>query len=401
MWLLHALVGASALIDFRAFNTTACTTPVALNTSTNIWLNYTLNQNNIYRQKVGEAISNITDTAEGLKALHVAETGSFAWIEGPRYIKDIDQLADNVPCANIVGLVLSGLPFKTCTNLDLLPTDDSLYYSQAFINPIVAKIKARPNTAFAVILEPGVMEKYALDTTNACQHVRDSWHRNVPLALKALDLPNVITYLDGANGGVFGWTGRSWQGSATELTETWKAAGSLTQFRGLAVNVRGYNAWDLTPPERFKGENTCYDLYNKGRNEKRYLNYLYTAGLRVINSSMPFHNIMDTSRNGQLGLRENWSDWCNLNSAGIGLKPRAVTNEASIDAFVWASSPGVSDGTSDASSKNYQAECAGEVNFKPMPERGEVSMEYFRMMLSGCRGCAKVKARRRIEARCG
>lgn len=158
---------------------------------------------------------------------------------------------------------------------------------------------------------------------------------------------------------------------------------------------------DLTPAESFKGENTCYDLYNKGRDEKRYLQYLYTAGFRVINSSMPFHNIMDTSRNGQLGIRETWSDWCNVNGAGIGVKPGAVTNEPYLDAFVWASEPGVSDGTSDAGSENYEIECAGEVSFKPMPERGEFSLEYFKMMLGGCRGCMKVKARRKLEARCG
>lgn len=170
-------------------------------------------------------------------------------------------MAKDVPCAGIVGLVISGLPIKTCSASVAIPTDDSTHYFEDFVNPIVTKIKAHPNTAFAIIVEPGVIEKYALETTGTCQHVRDSWHRNVPLALKTLDQPNVITYLDGANGGVFGWTGRPWQGSistppswfhqdegtaiqgATELTETWKAAGPLTQFRGLAINVRGYNSW--------------------------------------------------------------------------------------------------------------------------------------------------------------
>ncbi|OAK96863.1 glycoside hydrolase family 6 protein [Phaeosphaeriaceae sp. SRC1lsM3a] len=400
MQLFHALVGGWILASVQASDDPACTIPVTLDVSRNIWQNYTLHTNSIYRQSLEEAISNITDAAEKLKALRIAQTGNFAWIEGPKRINDIDQLADNVPCKNIMGLVLSGLPFKTCTRLDPMPTDDSWYYSETFIKPIVAKIAARPTTAFAIILEPGVVERYALDTIGTCKHVRDSWHRNVPQALKALDLPNVITYLDGANGAVFGWIGRSWQGS-TKLTETWKAAGTLTQFRGLATNVRGYNSWDLSPPESFNGENTCYDLYNKGRNEKRYLSYLYTAGLKVINSSMPFHNIMDTSRNGQPGVREKWSDWCNVNGAGIGVKPGAVTNEPYLDAFVWASSPGVSDGTSESGSNNYQVECASEVNFKPMAERGQFSLAYFRMMLGGCRGCSKVKAKRRNEARCG
>jgi cellulose 1,4-beta-cellobiosidase len=165
-----------------------------------------------------------------------------------------------VPCINIVGLVLAGLPHKTCSSSRLAPTKDPWNYIAEFIDPIVSKITARPTTAFAIILEPGVMPNYALAPNGTCQHVKESWYRNVPPALKALDLPNVVMYLDGGNGGVFGWTGRSWQGTttppkwfhqdegtaihgATELTETWKAAGPLTQFRGIAVNVRGYNSW--------------------------------------------------------------------------------------------------------------------------------------------------------------
>jgi cellulose 1,4-beta-cellobiosidase len=142
-------------------------------------------------------------------------------------------------------------------------SDDPPDYIADFINPIVAEIAARPNTAFAIILEPGVMPYYALAPNGSCANVKESWYRNVPRALKALDLPNVVIYLDGGHGGVFGWTGRAWEGTmkspkwfhqhegtaiqgATELTETWKAAGPLTQFRGLAVNVRGYNAWQVS-----------------------------------------------------------------------------------------------------------------------------------------------------------
>lgn len=82
------------------------------------------------------------------------------------------------------------------------------------------------------------------------------------------------------------------------------------------------------------------------------------------------------------------------------MKPGAATNEPYLDAFVWASEPGISDGTSNAGGEHYEGGCASEVSFHPMPERGNFSLEYLRMMLSGCRGCTKVKARK-LEARCG
>ena len=90
---------------------------------------------------------------------------------------------------------------------------------------------------------------------------------------------------------------------------------------------------------------------------------------------MPFHNIMDTSRSGQQGIRENWTDWCNVNGADNGPNPSADTKDPNLDAFVWASGIGISDGTSDPNSAFYKVECGSKVSFKPMPERGEFSLE--------------------------
>lgn len=158
----------------------------------------------------------------------------------------------------------------------------------------------------------------------------------------------------------------------------------------------------MSPGENFANETTCYDLYNRARNEKRYLQYLYTQGFQKINSSMPFHNIMDTSRSGTTGLRENWSDWCNVNGATNGQLPSAETKDPYLDAFVWASGGlGISDGTSDMGSPTFQENCVSRSSFGPMPERGEFSLEYFKMMLSGCRGCVKKREMPRLEGRCG
>jgi cellulose 1,4-beta-cellobiosidase len=175
-------------------------------------------------------------------------------------INKIDVLVQDVSCNHILGLVVAGLPYKTCLSSGTPPEQDPWNYLESFISPIASKIKEHSSTAFAIILEPGVLPNYALSPGDTCQHVKKSWYRNIPNALKMLDLPNVVMYLDGGHGGIFGWTGRSWEGTtkapewfhqnegtplqgATELTQTWKAAGPLSQFRGLAINVRNYNAW--------------------------------------------------------------------------------------------------------------------------------------------------------------
>jgi len=104
------------------------------------------------------------------------------------------------------------------------------------------------------------MGNYVLNPNKAtCGHVKRSYRQNVPAALKKLDLPNAIIYLDGAHGGVFGWRvsvcrgciGSAPDGSyidhpsdaALEFDRTWVEAGKPKQFRGLALNVGSYNAW--------------------------------------------------------------------------------------------------------------------------------------------------------------
>ena len=54
--------------------------PVSLNASTNIWLDYTLHPNSIFRAKVEAAAKHIEDGELRQKALRVAEIGTFIWV---------------------------------------------------------------------------------------------------------------------------------------------------------------------------------------------------------------------------------------------------------------------------------------------------------------------------------
>lgn len=149
----------------------------------------------------------------------------------------------------------------------------------------------------------------------------------------------------------------------------------------------------------FKGENTCYDLENPARNEKRYLQIL---NKEIKKTNMPFHSIMDTSRNGIIGVREYWMDWCNVNGAGFGRPPSTETGDDLLDAFVWAKAGGESDGTSNSNEFVYDSSCGKADAFKPMPPRDEWSQAYFEMLLSEWNPTRQHwREKRQVQARCG
>lgn len=104
-------------------------------------------------------------------------------------------------------------------------------------------IKKYPSVAFAVIVEPGVIGEVVTNLDlSSCEPVRRLWRQNVPLALKGLELPNVVTYMDAAHGGWLGWRDNQRAG-AKEIVNAWESAGELKQFRGIAINVASYNSW--------------------------------------------------------------------------------------------------------------------------------------------------------------
>lgn len=57
-----------------------CDAPVKLNSSANIWKEYKLHPNIIYRNTVTNAAENITDASMKARALRVANTGTFTWM---------------------------------------------------------------------------------------------------------------------------------------------------------------------------------------------------------------------------------------------------------------------------------------------------------------------------------
>ena len=108
---------------------------------------------------------------------------------------------------------------------------------------------------------------------------------------------------------------------------------------------------------------------NKCLDEERYVSLF---GGEMAKYGVPLHAITDTSRNAVQGLRAWWNEDCNVNGAGLGLRPTANTRSSQLDAFVWVKSTGESDGTSDPKSPNYDPYCgkpSGELFFVFKPHQ--------------------------------
>ncbi|KAK3326792.1 1, 4-beta cellobiohydrolase [Apodospora peruviana] len=350
--------------------------PVSVNASTNIWKNYVLNPNPFYRDHVLAAAEVIKDPTLKKQALKIADMGTFFWLDDNMALSKLRAVTDDVPCQNIVGIVLQGLTSGNCTLPSFRPVEFDTY-QKAYVDPLASILRAKPTTVFAIIVEPDTLPAIIMNSTlSSCSGLASTYYRkNVAYALMALNLPNVVMYLDAGHGGTLGWE-LNLKPAAAELAAVYTAAGSPSQVRGIAVNIGGWNSWDASPGEFA----TTYESpRNYAQNERDFVKRL---GNLLSKTGTPNHAIADTSRNGVYGLRREWTDWCNVNGAGFGRRPTADgTGLELADALVWAKGGGISDGTSNPASANYNPYCGKQDSFKPSPEKGEWNQAYFEMLL--------------------
>ncbi|KAL2263785.1 hypothetical protein VTK26DRAFT_5077 [Humicola hyalothermophila] len=355
-----------------------CESAVTLDASTNVFQSYTLHPNNFYRAEVEAAVEQISDPSLAEAAAKVADVGSFLWLDTIANIDRLEPALEDVPCDHILGLVIYDLPGRDCaakaSNGELAVGELSRYKTE-YIDKIVEIIKAHPNTAFALVIEPDSLPNLVTNIDlQTCQNSASGYREGVAYALSQLNLPNVVMYIDAGHGGWLGWDANLKPG-AEELASVYKSAGSPSQVRGIATNVAGWNAWDLEPGEF---SDTSDAQYNSCQNEKTYVS---TFGSYLRDAGMPNHAIIDTGRNGVQGLREEWGNWCNVNGAGFGVRPTANTGLELADAFVWVKPGGESDGTSDSSAVRYDEFCGKPDAYKPSPEAGQWNQAYFEMLL--------------------
>ncbi|KAI1104767.1 1, 4-beta cellobiohydrolase [Jackrogersella minutella] len=356
----------------------ACSEPVTLDPSTNVFAKYTQHANTFYRSEVEKAVEGMTDETLKTQAAKVADVGSFLWLDSIANIAKFDDAVADVPCENILCLVVYDLPGRDCaakaSNGELKYNELDRYKTE-YIDPIVEKIKANPNTAFALLIEPDSLPNLVTNADKtACSDSKTGYEEGVAYALKSLNLPNVVMYIDAGHGGWLGWDANLKPG-AEELAKVYKAAGSPKQVRGYATNIAGWNSWDEEPGEFSDASDA---KYNSCQNEKTYVTKFSDA---LKTAGFPEHAIVDTGRNAVTGLREEWGDWCNVNGAGFGVRPTSETGLELADAFVWGKPGGESDGTSDEGATRYDSYCGKPDAYKPAPEAGEWNQAYFEMLL--------------------
>ncbi|TGJ87842.1 hypothetical protein E0Z10_g917 [Xylaria hypoxylon] len=372
--LLTGLTLASTLHIVNAL-VAKCEVPAILNAQANVWKGRTLHPTSLYRLKVEQAVTVIKNEELKDRASRVAGFGTFAWIKSQENVEAIALVADEVPCDEILGLVLDNLPYKDGGSGDYDPSTADAYQS-LHIEKLATTIKAHPNTAFAVIIEPGAFPRYFNMTSSPLEreaNLARSYRTNIPVALKKLNLPNAIMYLDVGHSNSLDW---AWHrnGTADAIADIYKIAGKPAQLRGFATNVGNWNAWDLSPGE-FARADDARDI--RPGNEKNFVRILSSAlGAR----GMTTHAILDTSRNGVNGLRWSWDEWCNVDGAGLGVRPSAETGDEVLDAFVWATHPGSSDGVSSERGGD-EVGCASKTAVRPAPERNVWFQGFFEMLV--------------------
>ncbi|RYP77471.1 hypothetical protein DL769_003425 [Monosporascus sp. CRB-8-3] len=224
----------------------ACDSPVRLDASTNVFQQYTLHANNFYRGEVEAAAAQISDPALKEKALKVADVGSFLWLDTIKNIEKFEPAVADLPCDEILGLVIYDLPGRDCaakaSNGELKVGEIGRYKTE-YIDVIAGLLKANPNSAFALIIEPDSLPNLVTNIDlQTCQQSQAGYEEGVAYALKTLNLPNVVMYVDAGHGGWLGWNDNLRPG-AQELAKVYKNAGSPSQVRGIATNIAGWNAW--------------------------------------------------------------------------------------------------------------------------------------------------------------
>jgi cellulose 1,4-beta-cellobiosidase len=322
----------------------------------------------------------------------VANSPTAVWLETVSSISGVDGRMGlrahldeaRAQRAGYIQFVINNLPGRDCDRLiaegELGPTELA-HYRDEFIDPIAA-ILAEPRYAalrIITIIEVRALPNLVYNTTPrptatpACDTMRanGNYVAGIRHALNRLhSMPNVYTYLGVAN---HAWTGRDdvLEPVAQLLADT--VRGTLmgaTRLDGFITNTADY-APVTEPFLTFDGvEHSEWNDGNRFNAELPFAQAL-RARLIALGFSPRIGMLIDTSRNGwggpdrptapgtdpdlnarvdesRVDRRAHKGNWCNQVGAGLGERPRAVPARG-VDAFVWASPPGESDGNATPS----------------------------------------------------
>jgi cellulose 1,4-beta-cellobiosidase len=331
-----------------------------------------------YVSKVEQAAKdNPSDAARYRK---VAANPTAIWLDSvtrvpsvSRWLDDAkkQQTASNQPVLTV--FVVYDLPNRDCAAKSsagelLLSENGEQRYQREFIDPIARQFRAHQDQPIVVILEPDSLANLATNLGNPrCAESAEAYLRSVAYAIRQLAQQHVSIYLDAAHAG---WIG--WDDNRSRMARIFKRvldmAGGVELVRGFATNVANYNTLSGRDGKKMEPSNPCPD-------ELSYVRHLSDTLKRVGIKRKGF--IIDTARNGKGGLRRKWGSWCNVKGAGIGELPRAITDDAPLDAYFWVKPPGESDGVSDPTQPRFDASCRSPDSASGAPQAGEWFPAYF------------------------
>jgi len=312
--------------------------------------------------------------APALKKLAVQPTA--VWLDSVKRVPSVSRHLDEARRQQVAGappvvpvFVVYDLPGRDCAakaSSGEFSVKDEARYQHEYIDAIAAAFRAHPSQPVVIILEPDSLANLATNLgLESCAAAEGAYRRGIAYAISKLSLPNVSIYLDAAHGG---WLG--WKRNLTKIAEIFRsvldAAGGSEHIRGFAVNVSNYNPTKVVGGRRGSPSDPGPDELS------------YVDDLRQALSEVGIHDkgfVIDTARNGRLGIRANGANWCNIARAGLGERPH-VAPVPGIDAYLWIKPPGESDGTSDPRAPRFDSNCASPEALPGAPQAGELFPAY-------------------------
>ncbi|KAM3568744.1 hypothetical protein VYU27_009143 [Nannochloropsis oceanica] len=230
-------------------------------------------------------------------------------------------------------------------------------YKKQYIDPIVQVLKKfQGKVPIALVIEPDSLPNLATnlgDPRCGSKATVNAYEQGVAYAVEQIGThaPDVMMYLDSSHGG---WLG--WEHSLMDYLAILEKINVAKHVRGFALNTANYQPvgemcpfWDYCLGGKNVNATCCADpcklaqQYNAGNNEMNFALMMHNKTTGMWPSFEP-RFVIDTGRNGQSGMRESCSNWCNIRGAGIGHRPTTDTGSPLVDAFLWLKTPGESDG---------------------------------------------------------
>jgi cellulose 1,4-beta-cellobiosidase len=301
------------------------------------------------------------------------------WLDSIAKVTRVDQYLDDAAKQQaasgkpvVTVFVIYDLPGRDChanaSNGELtLSATDVARYKNDYVGAIAAAFAAHPNQRIVGIVEPDSLPNLATNMSDPRCAAADPVYREcVAYAINKLAAPNVSLYIDAAHAGWLGWP-TNLTNAATIFSQVLTAAGGADKIRGFATNVANYSVLHETPQLFDYQGNPCHD-------ELTYVQKLADAlaAAGITNKSF----VIDTSRNGRGGIRQQWGSWCNVHGAGVGERPLADP-VSGVDAYFWVKPPGESDGTADPTAARFDQACANADATPGAPQAGTWFSSYF------------------------